>query len=83
MHEPAQKNYKTKQKNSSHVYARTFIFSLSFLWSLVGIKYLGQIRRQLVIILTRQHFATSRILNSAGLSFKLVAPDSYFIWLYS
>ena len=37
MLEPSQKNTKTKQKNSSHVYARTFIFSLSFLWSLVGI----------------------------------------------
>lgn len=42
LHKPSQKNNKTKQMNSSHVYARTFIFTLSFLWLLVGI--IGQIR---------------------------------------
>ena len=31
-----------------------------------GNKYLGQIRRQLVAILKRQHFTTSQFLNGAG-----------------
>ena len=43
-----------------------------------GNKYLGQIRRQLVTILKCQHFTTSRVSNSAGLSLNLIAPDSYY-----
>ena len=61
------KHNKTKQKNSSNVYARTFQY-IFFEFSVVasGNKYLGQIRRQLVTILKRQHFTTSRVSNGAG-----------------
>ena len=57
------KNNKTKQKNSSNIYIYIF-FEFSVVAS--GNKYLGKIRRQLVTILKRQHFTTSRVSNGAG-----------------